>query len=115
MVHTRSKYEFIFLSFNLAIDRPPKADAGRNFTIQLPDDSVTLDGCASSDDIGIERYEWQLVFGNGSTVRARGDGTCSLSLSGLAEGPYGYRLTVYDKEGQSSSDMTYITVKRGKP
>lgn len=40
------------------IDYPPKANAGSNVIISLPQNTVTLYGNASTDDKGIVSYEW---------------------------------------------------------
>ncbi len=42
----------------LETDYPPIANAGSNVIISLPQNSVTLFGNASTDDKGIESYEW---------------------------------------------------------
>lgn len=44
-------------------DRPPVADAGPDRVVQ-PQDSVTLDGIQSKDDIKIVSYQWHMVSGN---------------------------------------------------
>ena len=40
------------------VDYPPKANAGSNVIIGLPQNSVTLYGNSSTDDKGIASYEW---------------------------------------------------------
>ena len=40
------------------VDYPPKANAGSNVIISLPQNSVTLYGNSSTDDKGIASYEW---------------------------------------------------------
>ena len=40
------------------MDYPPKANAGSNVIISLPQKSVTLYGNASTDDKAIVSYEW---------------------------------------------------------
>ena len=40
------------------VDYPPKANAGSNVIISLPQNSVTLFGNSSTDDKGIQSYEW---------------------------------------------------------
>ena len=39
-------------------DYPPKANAGSDMVIHLPQNSVILYGNLSTDDKGIESYEW---------------------------------------------------------
>ena len=40
------------------VDYPPKANAGSNRVISLPENSIVLFGNSSTDDKGIESYEW---------------------------------------------------------
>ena len=37
---------------------PPRADAGPNLTLALPQDTVLVNGSASADDFGIDFYQW---------------------------------------------------------
>ena len=39
-------------------DYPPKANAGSDVVIHLPQNSVVLNGNSSTDDKGIVSYEW---------------------------------------------------------
>lgn len=48
----------------LAVDAPPTANAGEDQYIQLPTDTVVLDGSKSNDDIKIMAYLWALTSGN---------------------------------------------------
>ena len=49
----------MFFSFLLSeTDYPPKANAGSNVILNLPENSVRLYGNGSTDDKGIESYEW---------------------------------------------------------
>ena len=43
---------------HLEIDYPPMANAGSNIILNLPHNSITLNGNASTDDHGVELYEW---------------------------------------------------------
>ena len=49
---TLLNYRYLFL------ERAPVARAGDDITIQLPDNSVVLDGYKSSDDYGIVKFNW---------------------------------------------------------
>ena len=71
------------------VDYPPKANAGSNVIVSLPQSAVTLYGNASTDDKGIVSYEW--IKGSDETLTAdmtvrvrqrrdadgRHDGTCA--------------------------------------
>lgn len=47
-----------WFAFPVETDYPPKADAGSDVVINLPQNSVVLCGNASTDDKGIAAYEW---------------------------------------------------------
>ncbi|XP_060566778.1 uncharacterized protein LOC132725621 isoform X26 [Ruditapes philippinarum] len=94
-----------------AQDFPPTADAGDDVEIQLPINKVTLAGDASTDDIGVVRYQWELVNGNDETLEIEGDDTANPTVTGLKEGPYTFKLTVYDQPGQSDIDEVDVIVK----
>ena len=49
---------FANVTYIKEIDYPPMANAGSNQIISLPQNSVTLYGNASTDDKGINSYEW---------------------------------------------------------
>lgn len=58
-------YIRMFLKFTISCptdlpDNPPVADAGHDLVVQ-PQDSVTLNGIQSRDDIGIESYKWDML------------------------------------------------------
>jgi hypothetical protein len=96
---------------HLAQDFPPVADAGEDVLIQLPEDTVNLNGAGSSDDIEVVRYQWEFVSGDSRSVNARGLDTARPTLSGLMEGDYTLKLTVYDGLGQMDDDTVSINVK----
>ena len=48
----------VFFFLDSETDYPPKADAGSDVVIHLPQDSVILYGNSSTDDKGIKSYEW---------------------------------------------------------
>ena len=59
------------------IDYPPMANAGSNVILNLPQNSITLNGNASTDDHGIESYEWMKV----NDDRLTADMTVSYALA----------------------------------
>ncbi|PIK43342.1 hypothetical protein BSL78_19799 [Apostichopus japonicus] len=42
-------------------NKPPVADAGPHKELSLPDDSTTLDGSGSRDDVAIATYLWEMI------------------------------------------------------
>ncbi|WAR09890.1 CO6A3-like protein [Mya arenaria] len=93
-----------------AQDFPPKANAGDDVTIQLPVDSVLLDGRQSSDDIAVVKYSWKLTTGPQS-VSLEGQDSPRLMVEGLEEGEYAFTLTVSDVLGQTDDDTVNVYVK----
>ncbi len=83
---------------------------GPNVTITLPVNSVTLDGSASYDPDGkISAYEWIRLSGpaqyNITSSRA-----ATTTVTGLVQGRYVFRLTVWDNEWYPTGDTVVVTV-----
>lgn len=89
----------------------PTAVAGSDVTVQDMDhtgyEEVTLDGSASSDDVGIVSWLWQ---SGGSTL-----GTNAVLVENFAVGVHTVVLTVEDADGQTDSDAVIVTVLEGPP
>ncbi|XP_076017619.1 kunitz-type protease inhibitor 1a isoform X2 [Genypterus blacodes] len=88
-------------------DRPPVADAGPDRVVQ-PQDSVSLNGIESKDDIEIVSYQWLMVSGSPTAIIAKTDFEDQVNVSNLTSGVYKFQLTVTDSSGQS--DSTQITI-----
>ena len=82
---------------------PPTAEAGSDKTVNVGE-SVSFDGSASSDNVGIESYEWN--FGDGTT----GAGKLTTHTY-TATGTYTVTLTVKDAVGLSGTDTLTVIVK----
>jgi hypothetical protein len=90
---------------------PPVANAGSDKTITLPQNSITLDGTASSAPAGnIAAYLWTKISGpsGGSIVSADKAAT---DINGLVEGMYKFQLKVTDNNGAASTASVTVTVK----
>jgi len=98
-----------------AAPKPPVAAAGNDQTIQLPVNSVSLDGSKSTAPSGsISTYLWTKVSGpSGETITNKNN--AATTVTGLTEGTYEFKLTVTDNLSQSSSDIVIITVKPAPP
>jgi len=57
---------------------------------------------------------WQMVAGSDRGVFMNGENSPTLTLGGLREGTYSFRLTVYDKEGLMDDDEVTIRVDAGR-
>jgi PKD repeat protein len=66
--------------------------------------TVTFDGRASSDDVGVVSYEWAFI---GTTLRETGP---SVTRTFASPGTYEVQLTVWDGDGQSDTLTKEVTV-----
>jgi len=93
---------------------PPEANPGADQKIALPQDTVTLDGRASKDDLGIDRWQWKRADSSPAAGRIVG-GNASLPViivTGLVPGTYTFSLTVWDKSEEKDSKSVKVTVMR---
>lgn len=95
--------------FSATTNQPPVANGGGNKIIQLPTNSITLNGSGIDTDGSIVSYLWEKVSGPAVTI---GSATSSsLSLSSLIEGVYVFRLTVTDnKSAQGTANVTVTVI-----
>lgn len=99
----------VTVTVGTAVNQAPVANAGSDKSITLPVSTVVLNG--SGTDVGgtIVSYLWQRLTGpNTPTMSATN--TASITLSGLIQGTYTYRLTVTDNGGATGFDDVNITV-----
>ncbi|XP_045183076.2 dyslexia-associated protein KIAA0319-like protein isoform X2 [Mercenaria mercenaria] len=92
-------------------DYPPKANAGSDVVIHLPQKSVVLYGNLSTDDKGIVSYEWIKASGDNLAADTQGARTSELHLSNLEVGDYTFTLKVTDSAGQVSTADVHVYVK----
>jgi hypothetical protein len=91
------------------VNKPPVASAGPDITLTLPNNSTTLSGSGADSDGTISSYFWSLVSGP-SNFPASTLNLATLSVSGLVQGSYVFRLTVTDNSGATASDDVAVTV-----
>lgn len=90
-------------------NQPPVARPGDNASVQLPENSITLDGSTSSDPDGtIKTYLWEKQSGPEATIETPEQS--KTVVSDLSEGVYTFKLTVTDDDGSANSDIVKITV-----
>ncbi|RYE04810.1 MAG: hypothetical protein EOP51_35025, partial [Sphingobacteriales bacterium] len=88
---------------------PPLADAGNDQSIDLPVNTVVLDGSSSTAPAGsISSYQWSKVSGPANENIATPGGAIT-TVNGLTEGIYQFELKVTDNNGALSSAT--VTVK----
>ncbi|HEY0679693.1 MAG TPA: PKD domain-containing protein [Chitinophagaceae bacterium] len=93
----------------------PVANAGADQSVQLPANSVALDGSSSSDaDGNITAYAWSKISGPAqyNITNANSSGT---SVNNLTAGTYAFRLVVTDNQGATDDDTVVITVSSAPP
>ena len=92
-------------------NQSPVANAGADQTITLPNDSLTLDGSASTDPDGsIASYKWTQIAGAVSSNIIKPELPNTL-VRGLAIGVYRFELTVTDNGGLTARDSLWVTVQ----
>ncbi|NLU95838.1 PKD domain-containing protein [Chitinophaga sp. Ak27] len=92
------------------LNKPPVANAGTNIQIQLPINTVALDGSASTDADGqITTWLWEKTGGPAGGDLATTN-AAKTNVGNLQEGTYTYRLTVTDNNGASATATVTITV-----
>ncbi len=91
-------------------NQAPVARAGNDATITLPTNSTTLDASGSSDaDGSIIKYEWKQISGPSTAGIASVNGT-STNVTGMVQGTYSFRVTIWDNKYEPASDDVVITV-----
>ncbi|XP_069185612.1 dyslexia-associated protein KIAA0319-like protein isoform X2 [Procambarus clarkii] len=94
-------------------DYPPTANAGGDQIVYLPQTEIILYGNTSTDDHGIEEWEWTKgPKDSGKAVDMQDTRTPFLHLSNLEEGHYQFILRVADSNGQSSNTSVYVYVQK---
>lgn len=94
----------------VVVNQLPTAKAGNDATIQLPTNTVTVNGAASIDTDGnIASYKWEKVSGP-TTFTITSPNSVSTSITNLEAGTYVFRLTVTDNNGATSTDDVTINV-----
>lgn len=92
-------------------NRPPVAVAGPDQTINLPNNTVILDGLNSTDpDNNIVSYEWTRILGPGTFLFSNLTLT-QVTANFLVAGIHLFELKVTDAGGLYSKDTVQITVQ----
>ncbi|XP_037957769.1 dyslexia-associated protein KIAA0319-like protein [Teleopsis dalmanni] len=96
-----------------ATDYPPVANAGEAVILFLPNNNVTLNGTASTDDHEIVAWEWTKDASDETkAVDMQNTRTPYVQLSNLEEGMYTFVLKVTDESGQFSTAKVNVFVKQ---
>ncbi len=92
-----------------SVNQPPVTSSGGNKTLTLPANTVVLNGSASDPDGSIASYLWTKISGP-TTFTMANQSTSVLTLSGLVQGVYVFRLTATDDDGDIDSNDATVTV-----
>jgi hypothetical protein len=95
------------------INKPPKAVAGPDKTIVLPDQMYfTISGAASVDpegDLSLATSKWEKISGSPLIFMSQSMGSADITL--VDTGKYVFEFTAKDRWGLWSKDTVVITVK----
>ncbi len=87
----------------------PIANAGPD--LRITSTSVTLNGSATDSDGWITGYKWTQY--GGAAASLSNANTAKLTIGGLKEGKYYFRLTATDNMGASAFDNVLVVVNKG--
>ncbi|XP_011500564.1 PREDICTED: dyslexia-associated protein KIAA0319 [Ceratosolen solmsi marchali] len=96
-----------------ATNMPPKADAGDDITIALPQTEAILNGSRSKDDFKIVFYYWEEIEGPSTVVFTSANKSVT-NVTRLTKGDYSFKLTVTDDNGNKDSDLMKLKVTQNK-
>jgi len=91
----------------VSASKPPVAFAGNNIIIQLPLDSVFLNGSYTAEN-SFHRAEWKKLMGPACLIENQD--ALSTKVTRLQTGTYHFVLTVYDALNSSGRDTVAVSV-----
>ena len=94
-----------------AVNQAPVAVVAQaDIAIEMPADTVTLDGSASYDSDGtITTYQWKMLNGNGNPALSDPNKAVT-RVSGLKQGVYVFLLTIKDDQGAFATKEVRVVV-----
>jgi PA14 domain len=92
--------------------QPPTANAGSDVSVNLPENSVVLNGSGSFAPVGIKLYDWSKVSGP-NNFRIVNKNAISPVIKDLEMGTYVFRLQITDKNGTTAVDDVTVNVTNG--
>ena len=102
------------VTVNQDTNEAPKANAGNDVVVTLPQNMVVINGSQSSDDLRIAKYKWTRDAKSLAAGKVLGNSSHEsvLYLVNLVPGVYIFNLKVWDDQGKSSKeDSVTITVQ----
>jgi hypothetical protein len=99
----------ITVNSTAAVNRPPVANAGPDQIINLPTNTVNVNGSASTDpDNNITGYVWTKISGPSCSISNAN--AVQTQVTNLIEGVYKFELKVTDAGGLSSKDTVQVNI-----
>jgi len=86
----------------------PVVDCGKDTTIFLPANSITLNGKVSDPNGGIVKYNWVLIKSSGKADLTQSE--TQAELKNMTKGVYYLRLFAWDNDGNYSYDDVTVVV-----
>lgn len=94
-------------------NKQPVVNAGKDQTITLPTNTVTLSGFGNDPEGEDITYKWvKLTGGSGTITNPTSPNT---TVTGLTQGSYQFRLAAIDEDGATGIDDIAITVNGAPP
>jgi hypothetical protein len=88
----------------------PKANAGADFTVTLPNPLIQLNGGSSTDEDGtINTWKWTRISGPNVPAIANGN-TKLATVTGMIAGLYEFELLITDNRGGNGKDTVKVRV-----
>lgn len=106
--HTPNVYEWL-LSKRRASTGLPIANAGPDKNIELPVNSVSLQGTGEDPDGSIVAYNWRKISGPAATLLNAN--SPEVTLADLTAGTYVIELAVTDNDGNMAVDLAQVNVQ----
>ena len=101
--------DVIKVTVNAAPNQPPVANAGPDWTITLPTNTLTLSGSGSDADGSVVSYVWTKISGPASYSIVN-PASATTAINGLVQGVYQFQLKVTDNNGATGTDIMQVTV-----
>jgi alpha-tubulin suppressor-like RCC1 family protein len=101
----------VTVTVNPGVEAAPTVSAGADPTIQLPTNSITLNGAAKGNNgATITSVFWELISGPG-WVKFSNEWALTTTVSELVEGTYVFELSATDDNGKTSTSLVDVIVK----
>lgn len=94
-------------------NKPPKADAGNDETINLPQTWAILNATNSTHDAKISSYEWKQISGP-NIAKIIGKDAITANATSLTIGTYCFEVFIVDESKNNATSRVTITVVQGK-